>query len=127
LLEPLLRHSFNTTGILSLVLPRFSRRRGNKATKYAGYPVTSDSTRIFSARTRDWKSKSRITYFQAGNFSALGTGSKYQGLYQGQQFPRRLLAGWRIFAPFEETALDCLNDFYSGTIAGDPNYLDKRA
>lgn len=58
--------------------------------------------------------------FVGGNFPLWEPDPKYQGLYRVSS-AKAFAAGWHI-RPFEETALDCLNDFYSGQ-APRPNYL----
>lgn len=55
-----------------------------------------------------------------GNFPLWEPDPKYQGLYRVSS-AKAFAAGWHI-RPFEETALDCLNDFYSG-LSQRPNYL----
>ena len=55
-----------------------------------------------------------------GNFPLWEPDTKYQGLYRVSS-AKAFAAGWHI-RPFEETALDCLSDFYSG-LSQRPNYL----
>lgn len=55
-----------------------------------------------------------------GNFPLWQPDPKYQGLYRVSS-AKAFAAGWHL-RPFEETALDCLSDFYSGH-AQRPNYL----
>ena len=55
-----------------------------------------------------------------GNFPLWEPDPKYQGLYRVSS-AKAFAAGWNI-RPFEETALDCLSDFYSG-LSPRPNYL----
>jgi 2'-hydroxyisoflavone reductase len=56
----------------------------------------------------------------AGNFPLWEPDSKYQGLHRVSS-AKAFAAGWNI-RPFEETALDCLSDFYSGQ-SPRPKYL----
>ena len=56
----------------------------------------------------------------AGNFPFWIPETDYQGLYRVSS-AKAFAAGWQT-RPFEETALDCLNDFYSGQ-SPRPNYL----
>ena len=55
-----------------------------------------------------------------GNFPLWEPDTKYQGLYRVSS-AKAFAAGWHI-RPFEETALGCLSDFYSG-LSQRPNYL----
>lgn len=55
-----------------------------------------------------------------GNFPLWEPDPKYQGLHRVSS-AKAFAAGWHI-RPFEETALDCLSDFYSGQLPR-PNYL----
>ena len=55
-----------------------------------------------------------------GNFPLWLPDPKDQGLYRVSS-AKAFAAGWHI-RPFEETSLDCLNDFYSGQLPR-PNYL----
>jgi nucleoside-diphosphate-sugar epimerase len=56
----------------------------------------------------------------AGNFPLWEPDPKYQGLYRVSS-AKAFAAGWHIRS-FEESALDCLSDFYSGQ-SPRPNYL----
>lgn len=55
-----------------------------------------------------------------GNFPLWEPDPNYQGLYRVSS-AKAIAAGWKI-RPFEETALDCLSDFYSAQ-SPRPNYL----
>ena len=55
-----------------------------------------------------------------GNFPLWIPETEYQGLYRVSS-AKAFAAGWQT-RPFEETAFDCLNDFYSGQ-SPRPNYL----
>ena len=55
-----------------------------------------------------------------GNFPLWIPETDYQGLYRVSS-AKAFAAGWQT-RPFEETAVDCLNDFYSGQ-SPRPNYL----
>jgi nucleoside-diphosphate-sugar epimerase len=62
----------------------------------------------------------RVLHIFGGNFPLWEPDAKRQGLFRVSS-AKALAAGWHI-RPFEETALDCLNDFYSGQ-SPRPNYL----
>jgi 2'-hydroxyisoflavone reductase len=55
-----------------------------------------------------------------GNFPLWEPDPNYQGLYRCSS-AKAFAAGWHT-RPFEETAFDCLNDFYAG-LSPRPNYL----
>ena len=57
----------------------------------------------------------------AGNFPLWRPDPSNQGLYRVSS-EKAFKAGWRTRA-FEETAFDCLNDFYSGPVMDRPNFL----
>ena len=61
-----------------------------------------------------------VLHTYAGNFPDWEPNPSYQGLYHVSS-AKALAAGWHT-RPFEETALDCLSDFYSGLLPR-PNYL----
>jgi 2'-hydroxyisoflavone reductase len=61
-----------------------------------------------------------VLHTYVGNFPLWEPDPKYQGLYRVSS-AKAFAAGWHI-RPFEETAFDCLSDFYSG-LSPRPNYL----
>jgi 2'-hydroxyisoflavone reductase len=61
-----------------------------------------------------------VLHVFGGNFPLWEPDSKYQGLYRVSS-AKAFAAGWHL-RPFEETALDCLSEFYSGR-SQRPNYL----
>jgi 2'-hydroxyisoflavone reductase len=57
----------------------------------------------------------------AGNFPFWRPDPSNQGLYRVSS-EKAFGAGWRV-RPFEETAFDCLNDFYAGKLMERPEFL----